>query len=118
MGVVHRAHTRWRRVFGPTEAAPLQVNHDIAYLSRDVGAIPTYDLDLALDLGFFKFPESARSPLTPYYFSVVTYTRLGSGGVTPTHWVGEVVLVCERILGYVTLGMLLSILANKVARRS
>jgi hypothetical protein len=28
------------------------------------------------------------------------------------------VLICERILGYVTLGLLLSILANRVARRS
>ena len=77
-----------------------------------------FHLDLVLGLGFFDFPESAGSFLTPYYFSVVTYTRLGSGGITPTHWVGEIVLVCERILGYVTLGLLLSILANKVARRS
>lgn len=77
-----------------------------------------FHLDLALGLGYFDFPDSANSPLTPYYFSVVTYTRLGSGGITPTHWVGEIVLVSERILGYVTLGLLLSILANRVARRS
>lgn len=80
------------------------------------GAI--FHLDSIFDWQFFDYPASANSPLTPYYFSVVTYTRLGSGGITPTHWVGEVVLVCERILGYVTLGLLLSILANKVARRS
>ncbi len=75
-------------------------------------------LDSVLGWRFFNIPPSADSPLTPYYFSVVTFTRLGSGGITPTHWVGEVVLVVERILGYVTLGLLLSILANKVARRS
>jgi hypothetical protein len=80
------------------------------------GAI--FHLDSIFDWQFFDYPASANSPLTPYYFSVVTYTRLGSGGITPTHWVGEVVLVCERVLGYVTLGLLLSILANKVARRS
>ena len=77
-----------------------------------------FHLDSIFGWQFFEFPGSVDSPLTPYYFSVVTYTRLGSGGISPTHWVGEIVLVCERILGYVTLGLLLSILANKVARRS
>jgi hypothetical protein len=77
-----------------------------------------FHLDAAFGWQFFDLPSSANSPLSPYYYSVVTYTRLGSGGITPIHWVGEIVLVCERILGYVTLGLLLSILANKVARRS
>jgi len=77
-----------------------------------------FHLDSVLGWHFFALPSSVNSPLTPYYYSIVTYTRLGSGGITPTHWVGEVVLVCERILGYVTLGLLLSILANRVARRS
>lgn len=80
------------------------------------GAI--FHLDSVFGWKFFDLPSSANSPLSPYYYSVVTYTRLGSGGITPTHWVGEIVLVGERILGYVTLGLLLSILANKVARRS
>jgi hypothetical protein len=77
-----------------------------------------FHLDAAFGWQFFDLPASANSPLSPYYYSVVTYTRLGSGGITPIHWVGEIVLVGERILGYVTLGLLLSILANKVARRS
>ncbi len=77
-----------------------------------------FHLDSIFGWGFFDLPSSANSPLTPYYFSIVTFTRLGSGGITPLHWVGEIVLICERILGYVTLGLLLSILANKVARRS
>jgi hypothetical protein len=77
-----------------------------------------FHLDSIFDWRFFELPASANSPLTPYYYSVVTYTRLGSGGIEPTHWVGEIVLISERILGYVTLGLLLSILANKVARRS
>ena len=75
-------------------------------------------LETVLGWNYFRIPTSANSPLTPYYYSVVTFTRLGSGGIEPTHWVGEVVLVIERILGYVTLGLLLSILANRVARRS
>jgi hypothetical protein len=77
-----------------------------------------FHLDEVLGWNYFDYPRTVDSILTPYYFSVVTYTRLGSGGVTPTHWVGEIVLVSERILGFVTLGLLLSILANRVARRS
>ena len=77
-----------------------------------------FHLDVILGWNFFDLPESVNSPLTPYYYSIVTFTRLGSGGIVPTHWVGEIVLICERILGYVALGLLLSILANRVARRS
>ena len=77
-----------------------------------------FHLDVVLGWGFFDLPDSVNSPLTPYYYSIVTFTRLGSGGIAPTHWVGEIVLICERILGYVALGLLLSILANRVARRS
>jgi len=77
-----------------------------------------FHLDGLLGWNFFDLPDTVNSPLTPYYYSIVTFTRLGSGGVAPTHWVGEVVLICERILGYVALGLLLSILANRVARRS
>ncbi len=77
-----------------------------------------FHLDVGLGWDFFDLPDSVDSPLTPYYYSIVTFTRLGSGGIAPTHWVGEIVLICERILGYVALGLLLSILANRVARRS
>jgi len=77
-----------------------------------------FHLDVLLGWNFFDLPDSVNSPLTPYYYSIVTFTRLGSGGIVPTHWVGEIVLICERILGYVALGLLLSILANRVARRS
>ena len=48
----------------------------------------------------------------------MTYTTLGFGYMKPKHWIGEIILVCEGILGYITLGLLLSILASRVARRS
>ncbi len=38
--------------------------------------------------------------------------------ITSRHWLGEIIVVVEVVLGYVTLGIALSILANKVARRS
>ncbi len=56
--------------------------------------------------------------LTPYYFSVVTFTTLGFGDIRPLNWLGELVVVFEVIAGYIALGLLISILANKVARRA
>jgi len=55
---------------------------------------------------------------TPYYFSIVTFTTLGFGDVTPLNLAGEVWLAVEVVLGYVMLGGLISIFANKLARRS
>jgi uncharacterized protein YjbI with pentapeptide repeats len=77
-----------------------------------------YSLDKNLGWGLLEYPTSAESPLSPFYHSVVTYTKLGFGYMKPLHWIGEIILVCEGILGYITLGLLLSILANRVARRS
>jgi len=56
--------------------------------------------------------------LTPYYFSIVTFTTLGFGDVTPNCAVGEFVVLLEVILGYIGLGGLISIFATKIARRS
>jgi len=55
---------------------------------------------------------------TPYYFSIVTFTTLGFGDVTPLNLAAEICLVLEVVLGYVMLGGLISIFASKFARRS
>jgi len=55
---------------------------------------------------------------TPYYYSIVIFTTLGFGDLTARHLAGETLVSLEVVFGYVTLGMLLAILANKVARRS
>ena len=55
----------------------------------------------------------------PFYFSVVTYTTLGFGDMSPKgHIWGEIVVTTEVVLGYSTLGLLLSVLAEKIARRA
>ena len=77
-----------------------------------------FGLDMVLGWGLVDFEGTSRSWITPLYFSVVTYTTLGFGDVTPVHWIGELLVIVEVILGYTTLGLILSILANKVARRS
>ncbi len=62
--------------------------------------------------------QTAASWFTPFYFSIVTYTTLGFGDIHPQNLLGELIVSSEVIIGYLTLGLLLSVLAEKVARRS
>ena len=55
---------------------------------------------------------------TMIYYSVVTFTTLGFGDITPKTLEASRWLMAEVILGYVMLGGLISIFANKIARRS
>ena len=77
-----------------------------------------YTLDMALGWGLMDYSNSAQSWFTPFYYSIVTYTTLGFGDVTANTWLGEIIIISEVIIGYFTLGLLLSILANTIARRS
>ena len=56
--------------------------------------------------------------LTMFYYSVVTFSTLGFGDVVPKTPFAAILVMVEVILGYIMLGMLISVLANKVARRS
>ena len=67
---------------------------------------------VALDAGDYG------NVFTPVYFSIVTLTTLGYGDVVPASGWAQVVATFEVILGYVMLGGLLSIFANKMARRA
>lgn len=67
---------------------------------------------MAIDYG------AHEAPLSSLYFSIVTLTTLGFGDVLPADgWAQGAVLV-EVVLGYVMLGGLLSMFANKMARRA
>jgi len=48
------------------------------------------------------------TPLTHLYFSVVTFSTLGFGDVTPCHWAGELAVMIEVFIGYLMLGWLVS----------
>ncbi len=63
-------------------------------------------------------PGAHETALTPLYYSVVTLTTLGYGDVLPASGWAQAVAMVEVILGYVMLGGLLSIFANKMARRA
>lgn len=55
---------------------------------------------------------------TAIYASVANFVTLGFGDVLPLTRMAAVVVMAEVITGYVTLGILISILATKVGRRS
>ena len=59
-----------------------------------------------------------RTPLSSLYYSVVTLTTLGYGDVVPASSWAQILAMIEVVLGYVMLGGLLSIFANKMARRA
>lgn len=58
------------------------------------------------------------SLFTAIYYSVVTFTTLGFGDITPRTTEAAAFVMVEVIVGYLMLGILISILATKVARRS
>lgn len=85
-----------------------------AWLPEPIEALLVHmDPDIAVS-------SAARTPtaFTPYYFSIVTFTTLGFGDIHPLDFAGEVWLALEVLLGYIMLGGLIGIFANKFARRS
>ena len=59
-------------------------------------------------------PMSVTNPIGYLYFSVVTFSTLGFGDVTPCNWVGQVLVMLEVLLGYVGLGALISVFSMKI----
>jgi len=59
-----------------------------------------------------------QTPLSSLYYSVITLTTLGYGDVVPASMGAQALAMTEVTLGYVMLGGLLSIFANKMARRA
>ena len=64
-----------------------------------------------------KWPEP-EGIFTMIYYSVVTFTTLGFGDVVPNNSIAAALVMVEVIMGYIMLGGLISILANKLAKRS
>jgi uncharacterized protein YjbI with pentapeptide repeats len=85
-----------------------------------IGATLVLLFGLAFDIwhGLLYYGSSANTWFTPFYFSVVTFTTLGFGDVRPASLAGELLTASEVVLGYVTLGLLLAVLAEKIGRRA
>jgi uncharacterized protein YjbI with pentapeptide repeats len=58
------------------------------------------------------------SPFTAFYYSIVTFTTLGFGDITPVTNCAAALIMGEVILGYIMIGGLISIMANKISKRS
>ena len=56
--------------------------------------------------------------ISPFYYSIVTFTTLGFGDIVPKTWYMQLLVTLEVIFGYVMLGGLISIFASKMTRRA
>ena len=74
------------------------------------------------EFGLLDLRGKQDTGFTHLYFSIVTFTTLGFGDIAPvkagSSLAAEILVTLEVILGYIGLGGLISILANKVARRA
>lgn len=64
------------------------------------------------------YGHHAPGLLSSFYFSVVTLATLGYGDIVPASPVAQALVILEVMFGYLALGGLISILANKMARRA
>ncbi len=62
--------------------------------------------------------DMAVNGFTPYYFSIVTFTTLGFGDITPLNLASQIWLTIEVVLGYIMLGGLITLFATKMVRQS
>jgi uncharacterized protein YjbI with pentapeptide repeats len=67
---------------------------------------------VAIDYGEYS------TSISSFYYSVVTLTTLGYGDVRPASMAAQILAMIEVVIGYVMLGGLLSIFANKMSRRA
>lgn len=81
-----------------------------------VSAVISFIYGLLFNFFDSSFLISSGRGLTPFsyfYFSIVTFTTLGYGDITPKDILGEILISTEVILGYIMLGGLLSIFSEK-----
>jgi len=62
--------------------------------------------DMIPHLNFFSY----------IYLSVVTFATLGFGDITPLCWQAQIPVVIEVIMGYVFLGLIITIIARRFGR--
>jgi Ion channel/Pentapeptide repeats (8 copies) len=90
----------------------------------DVVIVVIYSILYGLFPGLLAYDSSnlahdpSRTWFAPIYFSIVTFTTLGFGDIKPAEAIGQILTSTEVIVGYVTLGLLVAVLAEKLARRS
>jgi voltage-gated potassium channel Kch len=72
------------------------------------------------DTFLFKLPtDNANAPIiawnwgTKFYYSIVTFTTLGYGDVTPLTWPAQLVAGIVAVSGYIILGTMIYLMSRK-----
>jgi len=60
--------------------------------------------------------SNIKNHFSPFYYSIVTFTTLGYGDITPNNLAAQVYSVFEVFIGYVMLGVLLTVFSRKFIR--
>jgi uncharacterized protein YjbI with pentapeptide repeats len=66
----------------------------------------------------FRHTDLAWEPVTAFFYSVIVFSTLGFGNISPITRSAAVCVMIEVIIGYVMFAGLISILISKLARRS
>jgi uncharacterized protein YjbI with pentapeptide repeats len=93
---------------------------------RSLSLVGIYILNVIMMFGicYSLFPSLTthaavkESWFSPFYFSIVTFTTLGFGDISASGTIGQILVCAEVCIGYLMLGVLISVFADKVARRS
>lgn len=76
-----------------------------------------YGIGHATGAFLFDFkPTMIPSIFQYFYLSVVTFATLGFGDITPLNWQAQIPVVIEVIMGYVFLGLIITIIARRFGR--
>ncbi len=59
---------------------------------------------------------SINNLFSPFYYSIVTFTTLGYGDITPGNIAAQIFSVLEVFIGYIMLGGLLTVFSKKIIR--
>lgn len=135
-----RSRFRWHAVYGPLIWAWGWFDYGRSFLRVFLisfliicgfGLFYTHHALMPCDLGAGVYGPCAGAQVeytpnigvfngfTPYYVAAVTFSTLGFTDIAvPKTFLGQVVLMANAMFGYIVFGVLLSILANVVARRA
>lgn len=111
-----RTRSRWGAVVYWLWWATSDCGRSLARLGVWIAAVT-----MAFGFAYGFFPIHYGDPetwLSPYYFSLVTLTTLGYGDVLPASAGAQALVMVEVVVGYMMLGGMISIFANKMARRA
>lgn len=67
----------------------------------------------------FKSSDGIFNPdiFQAFYHSIVTFSILGFGDLTPIDSIGRLLIICEAIFGYIILGLFIFLLSRKIEKK-